>query len=148
MREHPSLSRGVSLTSAREIVSKTMLKPCLATAGQEGAPCSVSVTGSRDGIARLAGEARDALWGKSSRESSNKHSGDTCDALGTRIAPHTVYIYGWPLEAIVLGGQRGEGCEDAPAGFSCHRLRPLCPGSVPSLPALAGDDPSLCLSRL
>lgn len=90
LREPPSLSRGVS---AGEIVPKTVLKPCLVTARQEGAPWSVSVTRSRDGISRLAGEAHEALWGKSSRESSNKHSGDTYDVTVTRTAPCMLYLW-------------------------------------------------------
>lgn len=53
---------------------------------------------------KTAGEARDALWGKCRKDSSNKHSRDTYSST------HGVSMDS--LWAVVLDGQRGEGCED------------------------------------
>lgn len=94
------------------------------------------------------GRPKKLSGGKSSRESSNKHSGDTCDALATGIVPHMVYL--WMASGGYRPGQ-AEGRGLRGSSLQASHLTVLSWGHCvlgPSPLALAGDDPSLCLSLL
>lgn len=67
---------------------------------------------------------------KSNRESSNKHRGDTWDALATHVAPHTVCLW------MASGGYR-PGQAEGRGHLTVLSWGHCVPG--PSPPALAGD---------